>query len=268
MNAIPQFFMKHGYSIFFAAMFAHQVGVPLPGPLVLLAVGALVATGKLGLVPTLALAVIGCVMADWVWYEAGRRGGDKVLHFIHCLTRDPDAHDRRAKATFARHGHRLLVVAKFVPGLDGVAPPLAGIARTSRLRFLAFDAVGAGLFSCVYGGLGYLFSHDLDRAVAYAGRAGAVLAGLVFAGFFIHLARKFVLRYRSKRESAVLRSIAVGPVQSAGPVLYPCAFGDASTLSPVSSVSVQSPAENAHGYYSAPSARLASISPVQGETRC
>jgi membrane protein DedA with SNARE-associated domain len=264
MNAIPQFVMKNGYLILFAAMFAHQVGVPLPGPLVLLAVGALVATGKLGLVSTLGLAVIGCVLADWVWYEAGRRGGDKVLHFIHCLTRDPDAHDRRAKATFARHGHRLLVVAKFVPGLDGIAPPLAGIAHTSRIRFLAFDAVGAGLYSFVYGGLGYVFSHDLDRAVAYAGRAGAVLAGLAFAGLFIHLARKLVLRYRSRRQSAVVRIIPVAPTRSAGP----CAFGHGSTLSPVSSVSTQSPAENSHRYCSAPSARLVSISPVQGETRC
>ena len=168
MYAIAQLVTKNGYSMVFAAMFAHQIGVPLPGPLFLLAAGALVAAGELGLIPTLGLAVIGCVLADWVWYEAGRRRGDKVLHFIHRLTRDPDAHDRRAKATFARYGHRLLVFAKFVPGLDGVAPPLAGTSRTSRLRFLAFDAVGAGVYSCVYGGLGYVFSHDLDRACELA----------------------------------------------------------------------------------------------------
>ena len=136
MNAIVQFILRHGYLILFAALFAHQLGLPVPGPLFLLAAGALAATGKLGLAPAVILAVVACVLADWPWYEAGRRRGDKVLHFLHRLARDPDAHDRRAKATFARYGPSILVVSKFVPGLDAVAPPLAGTSRTSRLRFL------------------------------------------------------------------------------------------------------------------------------------
>lgn len=96
MNVIVQFVLKHGYSVLFAAAFAHQIGLPLPGPLFLLAAGALAAAGKLGFVASIGLAVTACVLADWVWYEAGRRRGDKVLHFIHRFTRDPDYHDRRA----------------------------------------------------------------------------------------------------------------------------------------------------------------------------
>jgi len=196
MSTVFQFVLKHGYSILFAALFAHQLGLPLPGPLFLLAAGALAASGKLSLVTSFGLAVIACVLADWVWYEAGRRWGKKVLHFIHRLTRDPDYHDRRAKETFARYGVRLLLIAKFVPGLDAVTPPLAGTSRTSRVRFFAFDAVGASLYSGVYAGLGYVFSHDLDRAAAYAGRAGALLAGLALVGLSIYALRKLVLRHR------------------------------------------------------------------------
>jgi membrane protein DedA with SNARE-associated domain len=205
MNTIVQFVVRHGYSMLFAALFAHQIGLPVPGPLFLLAAGALAATGKLGLVPSLGLAVIACVLADWMWYEMGRRRGMKVLHFFHHFLRDPDAHDRRAKETFARFGPPLLVLAKFVPGLDAVAPPLAGISRTSRLRFVAFDAVGAGLYSVIYAGLGYVFSHDLDRAAGYVGRAGKVFAGLVFAGLSMYAARKLVLRYRYIRECRFVR---------------------------------------------------------------
>jgi membrane protein DedA with SNARE-associated domain len=102
MNEVAHFVAKHGYPILFAALFAHQLGLPVPGPLFLIAAGALAAAGKMGLVGTLVLAVTACVLGDWPWYEAGRRRGDRVLHFIHRLTRDPDAHDRRAKATFAR----------------------------------------------------------------------------------------------------------------------------------------------------------------------
>jgi membrane protein DedA with SNARE-associated domain len=157
-----------------------------------------------------------------VWYEAGRRRGDKVLHFIHRLARDPDAHDRRAKEIFARYGPPLLVLAKFVPGLDAVTPPLAGTSRTSRLRFLAFDAVGAGLYSSAYAGLGYVFSHDLNRAATYAGRAGTLLAGLAFAGLCFHVARNLVRRHRSIRDSRVVRITPADQMRCRGSVANPC----------------------------------------------
>jgi len=218
MNVIVQFVMTHGYSILFAVLFVHQIGVPLPGPLLLLAAGALAAAGKLDLVPALGLAVVACVLADWVWYEVGRTRGDKVLHFIHRLTRDPEYHDRRARDTFARFALPLLLLAKFVPGLDAVAPPLAGTSRTSRLRFLGFDAVGAGLYSCTYAGLGYVFSHDLNRAAAYAGRMGTALVILAFVGISVYAARKLVQRHRSTLESRVVRITPADPLQYGGSV--------------------------------------------------
>ena len=221
MNDIVQFVLKHGYPILFAALFAHQLGLPVPGPLFLLAAGALAAAGKLGLLTVLGLAIIASILGDWPWYEAGRRGGDKVLHFIHRLARDPDAHDRRAKATFARYGPPILVIAKFVPGLDAVMPPLAGTSRTSRLRFLVFDAVGVGLYSCTYAGLGYVFSHDLERAAAYVGRAGTVLAGLALAGILMYTVRKLVRGYRLTRESRLARITPSEPRGSGETVANP-----------------------------------------------
>ncbi len=218
MNTIVQFLVKHGYSILFAAMFAHQIGFPIPGPLFLLAAGALAASGKLALVPALGLTIIACVLADWMWYEAGRRWGDKVLHFIHRLTRDPDAHDRRAKRTFARYGPPILIVAKFVPGLDAVSPPLAGTSGTSRLRFLAFETVGVSLYACVYVGLGHIFSHDLDRAADYVGRAGRVLAGLLLAALFIYGLCKLVRRHRSVGGGQVVQITTADPLGCGKPL--------------------------------------------------
>lgn len=199
MNAIVQFVLKHGYSVLFAALFAHQIGFPVPGPLFLLAAGALSRNGNLGFAPALLLAVLACVLADWVWYEAGRRRGDKALHFIHSLARDPDAHDRRAKETFARFGPPLLLLCKFVPGLDAVVPPMAGASRTSRLRFLALETAGATLYSSVYAGLGYLLSHDLNRAATYASRAGTFLAGLAVIGLCFYVAHKWSTRTQSTK---------------------------------------------------------------------
>ncbi|MGO9338181.1 MAG: DedA family protein [Terracidiphilus sp.] len=222
MNAIFQFVLKHGYSILFAAIFARQIGFPLPGPLFLVSAGALAAAGKLGVCPVIGLTISACVLADWIWYEVGRRGGDKVLHFMHRFTRDPDFHDRSAKRIFARYGLPLLLVAKFVPGMDAVAPPLAGTSRTSRIRFLAFDAVGAGLYTCVYGGLGYAFSHDLDRAAAYVSRVGTLLASLALVGISIYIAHRLVQRHRAVRESRVVPIAAVNSFEFEDSVDIPC----------------------------------------------
>jgi membrane protein DedA with SNARE-associated domain len=83
MNDIVQFVLKHGYPILFAALFARQIGLPVPGPLFLLAAGALAAVGKLGFLAALGLAIIACVVGDLPWYEAGRRHGDRRV----CRTR-------------------------------------------------------------------------------------------------------------------------------------------------------------------------------------
>ena len=214
MNAVVQFVVKHGYPILFAAIFARQIGLPVPAPLFLLAAGALAAVGKLNFFAAFALAVTGCVLADWAWYEPGRRWGNRVLHFLHRFSPDPDTADRRAKERFARYGPPLLVPAKFVPGLDAVVPPLAGTSRTSRVRFLAFETVGASLWSGGYAGMGYFFSQDLSRAAAYAGRVGKITAVLAFAGLCIYAIPKLVRWRRYMRISQTLVTAQAGPMGS------------------------------------------------------
>ena len=205
MNSIVQFLVQHGYSVLFAAVFANQVGLPVPAILFLLAAGALAGSGRLSLIPALGLALSASVLADLPWYEAGRRWGDKILHFIYGLAIDPDAAERRSRKNFARYGARVLLAAKFVPGLDAAAPPLAGLSGISLLRFLTFDAVGSGLWSCAYTGLGYAFTRDLDRAVTYAGRMGRLFVIVALAGLCIYLGRKLVRWCRFIREFRLAR---------------------------------------------------------------
>jgi len=208
MTDILQFIGRHGYPILFAAVFARQIGLPVPAPGFLLAAGALAAAGKLGLLPALGLAITGCVVADWIWYEAGRTWGERVLHFLHSFTPDPKEADRKSKEMFARHGLQLLVFDKFVPGLDAVVPPLAGTSGTGRVRFLIFESLGASLWATGYAGLGYIFSRDLDRASAYAGRAGTLLATFVAVAIVIYASRKLFRRRRSKSQARIVRATA------------------------------------------------------------
>jgi membrane protein DedA with SNARE-associated domain/rhodanese-related sulfurtransferase len=205
MNAIVQLLVKHGYSVLFASVFARQMCLPVPAILFLIAAGALAGSGRMTLAIALGLAIMACLLADMMWYEAGRRWGDKILHFIYGLALDPDAAARRSKETFLRHGPRTLMLAKFVVGLDAATPPLAGLSGTSRLSFIAFDTVGAALWSGAYAGLGYVLGKDLDRAAAYAARLGTLSVVVVFAALAMYAGRKLVRWHRFVHEFRMAR---------------------------------------------------------------
>jgi hypothetical protein len=76
------------YLILFVAVFARQLCLPVPAPLFLLSSGVLGA-GKLDLGGVLLVAVLGCLLADLAWFEAGRLRGKRVLRLLCALTPDP-----------------------------------------------------------------------------------------------------------------------------------------------------------------------------------
>jgi membrane protein DedA with SNARE-associated domain/rhodanese-related sulfurtransferase len=205
MNPIVQLLLKHGYAVLFASVFARQMWLPVPAILVLIAAGALAGSGRMTLAIALGLAIIACLLADMVWYEAGRRWGDQILHFIYGFALDPEGAARRSKEIFVRHGLRTLMLAKFVVGLDAATPSLAGLSGISRFRFIAFDAVGAALWSGAYAALGYVLGKDLDRVAAYATRLGTLWVIVVLVALAVYVGRKLVQWHRIVREFRMAR---------------------------------------------------------------
>ena len=205
MNKIVRHLARHGYSVLFASVFARQICLPVPAILFLLAGGALAGNGRLNLALVVSLGAIACVLADLVWYEAGRLRGDDVVHFIHRFSSKPDSNAVRTKRLFGRYGTKVLLISKFVIGLDAIAPPLAGMSGTSPQRFVSFDAVGAALWAGLYAGLGYVFYQQLDRAAAYAERMGAALTGVVLLLVLFLIGRRLVYWYGLLRELRLAR---------------------------------------------------------------
>jgi hypothetical protein len=72
-----------------------------------------------------------------------------------------------------------LLIAKFVPGLDGICPPLAGMLGASRGAFLLHDAGGATLWAAVYISCGFIFAKQLDEVERHIS-AVATLVVLIF----------------------------------------------------------------------------------------
>jgi membrane protein DedA with SNARE-associated domain len=200
MAAPVQFLLHHPYAILFGIVLAEQVGVPLPSVPVLLAAGALAGLGKIGAASALGLAVLATVIADLVWFEAGRRRGNKVLKFVCRVSLEPDSCVRRTEDVFSRYGPRSLLFVKFVPGLGLMAVTLAGAFGLRRLRFLLYDLPGAVVWAGTYIALGFVFSAQLERAIQAVSNLGVTLAGLVLALIALWLIWKYHQRRRFIRD--------------------------------------------------------------------
>jgi membrane protein DedA with SNARE-associated domain len=205
MNEAVAFLIRHGYVVLFLWVGVEQLGLPVPSEPVLLATGALAGAGQLWLPLAIVVGVAAALLADVVWYEIGRIHGSRVLNFLCRVSLEPDSCVRQSQGKFARYGARALLVAKFVPGLNSVAQPLAGVLHMQRRRFLAFDVLGAVLWIGGYMVLGHVFSDQLERVAAYGAQVGTWAVGLLLGALVLYLGVKYVRRQRFIRQLRIAR---------------------------------------------------------------
>ncbi len=205
MTGIVHFLIRHGYLLVFVWLLAEQGAIPLPSVPLLLACGAVARTGKLDVRLILLCGLLACLLADNIWFQLGRKRGGKVLRFICRISLEPDSCVRQTENLFLRYGMASLLVAKFVPGLNAVAAPLAGSSGARRARFLLFDSLGAIIWISAYVAVGYIFSSQLETVAAHVARTGRgfalLLAGLAAAW----LGWKYFQRRRFLKKLAVAR---------------------------------------------------------------
>ena len=164
------------YPTILLAVFANQLCLPVPAVLFLITAGALVGRGSLNFSIVVLVGVVGSLVADYGWFMAGRWGGFRVVRTLCAFSANGQHSAVRARTLFARWGLPGLVLAKFVPGLDGLMPPLAGALNVATVLFLLFDAMGALFWSAGYCFLGYLFSDRLNVVAAMVAGTSKILA--------------------------------------------------------------------------------------------
>src|SRR5260370_39275830 len=126
MGHTAEFVVRHGYALLFVWLLAEQGALPLPSVPLLLACGALARNGQLNPFLVLLSGMAACLLADNIWFQLGRRRGARILKFLCRIALDPDSCVRRTATAFEKYGVRALLVAKFIPGLNAVAAPMAG----------------------------------------------------------------------------------------------------------------------------------------------
>ncbi len=187
---------QYGLLLVFLNVLVEQAGVPVPALPTLVVAGALAANGQLSAAGVVAAAVLACLLSDWAWYVAGRRYGGRVMRTICRISLSPDSCVKQSELRYQRWGGQVLLVAKFVPGLSTVAPPLVG-AMGLRLRsFLLLDALGSLLWAGLMIALGYAFAAQIDHVLAGLARAGTLTLELLLVLLALYIAIKWWQRQR------------------------------------------------------------------------
>ncbi|HEX7817523.1 DedA family protein/thiosulfate sulfurtransferase GlpE [Dyella sp.] len=187
---------EYGAMLVFFNVLVEQAGLPVPAVPTLVIAGALAANGQLPLASVVSAAVLGCLLSDLVWYWAGRRYGSGVMRTICRISLSPDSCVKQSELRFQRWRGRVLLVAKFIPGLSTVAPPLVGAMGLRPWAFIALDMVGSLLWAGVAIGLGFAFSTQIDHVLALLSSAGTMALKAIIVLLVLYIAVKWWQRRR------------------------------------------------------------------------
>lgn len=178
---------QHGYPILFAAVFLESVGLPIPAAIALLIAGGACAQGSLQ--PSIAIsgAILVMLLGDTFMFLLGRYTGWWLLGLLCRISLNPESCILTSADSFYRRGRVVLVFAKFVPGINTMAPPLAGSMNMRLRSFLQLDILGVALYVSSYVTVGFVFNGALGAITRGYRTFGNVLSAILAAAAIAYL---------------------------------------------------------------------------------
>jgi membrane protein DedA with SNARE-associated domain/rhodanese-related sulfurtransferase len=186
---------QHGLMAVALNVLLNQIGLPVPVVPTLIVAGAIAAGGQLSIAALFSVSVAACLLADCGWYQVGQAYGIRVLKTLCRISLEPDSCVNQTQTSFERWGVNSLVIAKFIPGLSTIAPPMAGAMRIGWLRFIFLSMLAAALWVAAWLIAGMLFRPQIERLLAHLEHIG----GLVFTGALLLLGAYIAFKWWQRR---------------------------------------------------------------------
>lgn len=191
MKAVLHILTSHPYAVLLFSALLERIGFPLFLSPVLVGAGALAAANQMQLDLGFWVALLACVAGDVLWYELGRRRGDRVLSILCRISFEPGTCVRRSKIFFEKGANRTLFFSKWLPGVSHIIPAVAGLSGISRRQFFITNAAGSALFVLVLMLAGYLPVSHLQVIPA--------VGAIVFECSLVILAANVGVKYVQRR---------------------------------------------------------------------
>jgi membrane-associated protein len=190
-----------GVAMVCAIVFAETglfVGFFLPGDSLLVTAGVFAGAGQLKLSWLLGLVTLCAIAGDQLGYLIGYKAG-KALYERQDSRFFKRKYVLRAHDFYEKHGAGTIILARFVPIVRTFCPPVAGAAKMSYPRYLAYDIFGGFLWVWSMVLLGHTLGRtipNIDKKIHYV-IAGVIVASLIPAALS-------ALRARSAMKSSAV----------------------------------------------------------------
>lgn len=165
MELILHLLDRYGYAIIFASVFLEAVGLPIPAVPFLIAAGAASVLGSLHPAAVIPTALVGMMLGDSLLYLLGKKSGWWILGFLCRISTNPETCILRSAESFYKRGRMTLVLAKYIPGINTMAPPLAGSLKMRARQFLLLDLMGSLLYILPFFAVGFFFSRGIEKVI-------------------------------------------------------------------------------------------------------
>jgi membrane protein DedA with SNARE-associated domain len=177
---------KFGYVGIALILILGGLGLPIPeeAPIILAAV--LTRNGKMVAPLALATCLIGVIVGDFVVYLLGYFYGEKVLRLPmtrRVLTRQREA---QIKGYFHRHGFKILVSGRLMPGFRTAAYLTAGILKLPAVKLLLTDLFAATFSTLLMFGLGFLFANQIQKGIHEVQQWFTLIAAVGLASWLLY----------------------------------------------------------------------------------
>jgi membrane protein DedA with SNARE-associated domain len=199
---------QHGYALLFGLLFAESLGLPFPAAIALVAAGATVAARALWGPYVLLAAVPALMLGDTVQFWLGRYMGWALLGFLCRVSINPETCILRSAESFYKRGKITLVIAKFIPGVNTMAAPLAGSMKMRFWQFLRLESSGALLYSLTYLLVGYL-SRDFLAAVLRGFHAASKAMEIVVIAAIVAYGVYRIVQYEKNKPYQIVPRVQV-----------------------------------------------------------
>jgi membrane protein DedA with SNARE-associated domain len=208
MHDLLSIMARQGYALTFALLFAEALGLPFPAAIALVAAGAGVASHTLSGPAVILSAMLALLVGDSAQFWFGRYSGWALLGFLCRLSMNPETCILRSAESFYKRGKLTLVVAKFIPGINTMAAPLAGSMKMRYWQFLRLDFAGALLYTVTYLLVGYVSRDFLAAILNGFHAAGRVMEVILIAALLVYAIYR-TAQFRKYRKYRIMPRVQV-----------------------------------------------------------
>lgn len=205
MTALLAILARHIYVLIFALLLGEAVGFPFPAAVALIAAGAALASHALSGVGILVCATFALLIGDSVMFWLGRYTGWALLGFLCRLSMNPETCMLRSAESFYKRGKTTLLIAKFIPGVNTMAAPLAGSMKMRYSQFLRLDFAGAMFYAITYILIGYVCRDFLAAVLQSFYAAGRAMEFALATAIIVYIGYRVVQFAKYRKYNVVPR---------------------------------------------------------------